>query len=254
MSPEPKRQPPMNDEALSSVGLGVLHYLDQGILCSNSMQNQLLVARISVAGRAANCLFDSGATHNFISENYVKSIGVAVSQLDQDVTITLADGRRQRLRQMHTEALEMSIGGLSWKKSLMVMPLGSYDVILGKPWLTEFNPTIDFRSNVFQVRGVSFLANSVSPCKRTSEPVLSQTVQYLSSRAARKELKKGAQFIVVNLESTEEIDPPLMLIGLKLNIELWLMVSKNTSWRMCSGSILNVSLRLFQRNCPLSET
>ena len=61
------------------------------------------------------------------------------------ITVTLADGRRQVIRERKTKNQEWSIGDFCWQEPLTVIPLQSrYDIVLGKPWQAAHNPDVDF--------------------------------------------------------------------------------------------------------------
>ena len=82
-----------------------------------------------------------------------------------------------------------------------------YYIILGKPWLTDHNPSIDFSTNVI---GTLSSISDDQPVKiklvSPSVPDQSATVnvcEFMSIKQARKALKQGAQCLIVKVEAND---------------------------------------------------
>ena len=54
-----------------------------------------------------------------------------------------------------TTPIKMTLGDFGEKRSFTVFALSKYDAILGKPWLTQTNPVVDFRTNVMERRTIA---------------------------------------------------------------------------------------------------
>ena len=108
--------------------------------------NQLLRFNGKVEGNDTWILVDSGATGNFINEQFVKQHQLKRRQTNFN-TIELADGRtREVTEEINIKALQLGpyrTGNIT----AQVMPLKRYDLILGKEWLYHANPNINWRSN-----------------------------------------------------------------------------------------------------------
>ena len=94
-------------------------------------------------GHPVMILIDSRATHDFVAQKFVSRLVPTQVMSCISHTIKWADGRActsdQRL-----EAL-VKIGAYQEQRPLLVCTIEGYDVILGKPWLTDHNPLIDWR-------------------------------------------------------------------------------------------------------------
>ena len=90
---------------------------------------------------------------------------------------------------------------------MTVIPLSGYDMILGKPWLAEHKPDIDFSLNTIMVRAgeatFHLLAERSEP-RKGEHFVDACVVELMSIKQARKVLKRGAECIFVNVTKNED--------------------------------------------------
>ena len=66
------------------------------------------------------------------------------TEKEEQFSVMFADGREQPAKATLTTLVQLQIGELTWKDRLHLIQMGKFDLILEKPWLTEFNPSIDF--------------------------------------------------------------------------------------------------------------
>ena len=83
-------------------------------------------------------LLDSGSTHTFISES-VASSSIGLSALSGPVHVQVANGQILTCSQ-YIPAAVWSVQGLEFQSDLKVLPLTSYDMILGLDWLESHSP------------------------------------------------------------------------------------------------------------------
>ena len=90
-------------------------------------------------------LIDCGATGNFVSSAFVRKHNLALSDRGQvSELVTLADGSQKKAAGQ-LAAASVRIDSYSDRLSLTATELQGYDVILGMPWLHQYNPAIDWR-------------------------------------------------------------------------------------------------------------
>ena len=77
-------------------------------------------------------------------------------------------------------------------QNFTVYPLGRYDVILEKPWLTRHNPEINFQTNEVTINCEPFTAKTRSSTSQQSQDPPVESL-FISGRQARHALRPGAQ-------------------------------------------------------------
>jgi hypothetical protein len=102
--------------------------------------------------RMTPVLLDSGATRNFIDNGFAQRLRIPINKTDKlrvrqaNGTITATDS---------TVDLTLTVGEFTFTSTFVLTPLGHSDcpfpIILGKPWLTQFNPAIDWTTNEVRV-------------------------------------------------------------------------------------------------------
>ena len=100
-------------------------------------------------GRVGRCdatvLIDSGATDNFVALQFINKNRIKTSQISGP-RVQLADGSVHRCDQALSQT-RLKIGPYREAVPTYVLPLQNYDIILGKKWLEQHNPDIDWRAN-----------------------------------------------------------------------------------------------------------
>ena len=66
-----------------------------------------------------------------MSKDWIEKSGATTVISDDQFTVTLADGRQHTLKRIYTPFLTLNLHGLTRQESLAVVPLQTYDVILG---------------------------------------------------------------------------------------------------------------------------
>jgi predicted aspartyl protease len=86
-------------------------------------------------------LFDSGATHSFISGSLVENLGLSGSHVNGAFTIVTPSGKISS----HTVAFRvpLKLGSKNVQSNLIVIGLEVMDVILGMDWMTRHKVFLD---------------------------------------------------------------------------------------------------------------
>ena len=87
-------------------------------------------------------LFDSGASHSFITASVIIKLGLKVEALEEPLYVTSPLGIRARIG-MICRGCELEISGILLIVDLRVMDMSEFDVILGMDWLTAYRVVID---------------------------------------------------------------------------------------------------------------
>jgi hypothetical protein len=101
----------------------------------------------TLAGHRATFMVDSGATGNFVSSEFVSKHKLDSSRLPQRDIVTLANGTKEPTGR-YLKAASIVIGSYTEEVDLVAIPLPGFDVIIGMPWLSKYNPDIDWVRNI----------------------------------------------------------------------------------------------------------
>jgi hypothetical protein len=128
---------------------GKPHFLGDRLLLNgceapeSTSSRRMMVFQGSVAGHQALILLDLGANANFVSKEWVSSKGLAQRLLSTPMDVTTATGRTYSATSQ-LMAAEVRVVGKQLRTPLVVVPLGTYDVILGTPWFAATKPLFDW--------------------------------------------------------------------------------------------------------------
>jgi hypothetical protein len=137
---------------------------------SNSTQEaQLTYPTLNIKGKVdgKECmlLIDSGASGDFISQDFINRNGLQYrcSPMRSTLLVTMANGKvyctQTIMRGMKLSADTADLGAA---RDLIVLPLVGYEVILGMSWLQDINPIIDWKTGTIIPRTTAALAATVT--------------------------------------------------------------------------------------------
>jgi hypothetical protein len=104
--------------------------------------SKVVTGTVPILGFEASVLFDSGATHSFISVVFVRLSRLVVRTLEPGLAVTPI-GKTVVYKRVVCEC-PVSICGRVLPANLVVLPMFSYDIILGMNWLTKHSAIIDY--------------------------------------------------------------------------------------------------------------
>ena len=167
--------------------------VSQAAHVSNAMtdgEHDLLLVQSEINGRRATMLTDSGSTHDFISEDFVKRHSLATTSGPDDILITLANGFTASRQIVTTGDVKVVVKDFSEIQHFTVFPLFRYDAILVKPWLFRHNPNINFQTNEVVLGQGHISARFDDPSCAASDSRLMESM-FISGRQARHALRGG---------------------------------------------------------------
>ncbi|GKA00050.1 putative reverse transcriptase domain-containing protein [Tanacetum coccineum] len=91
--------------------------------------------------RYATALFDSGADKSFVSTNFSTLIDIELVELDTSYDVELADGKVVSTNNVLI-GCTLNLLNHSFPIDLMVIELGSFDIIIGMDWLSRYDAAI----------------------------------------------------------------------------------------------------------------
>ncbi|KAI0500013.1 hypothetical protein KFK09_018221 [Dendrobium nobile] len=143
-SSAPRRPPTIQREQSSSVASAPAPV--QPRVYSLSQQEardapDVVTGTVYISDQPCRVLFDSGASHSFLSEHCFEILHLDSMVLPVSLSVILPAGNPLIARQFCL--CEIEISGKKWKSSLIRLPISSYDVILGMDWLSQYEAQID---------------------------------------------------------------------------------------------------------------
>jgi hypothetical protein len=128
------------DEAPQFLGDPLLYSHDAA---ESTSARRMMVFRGSVAGHSAVVLLDLGANANFVSDRWARSRGLRERPMTTATEVTTATGKTHAAT-TQLDSTEVRVVGSIHRSSLIVVPLSTYDVILGTPWFKATRPQFDW--------------------------------------------------------------------------------------------------------------
>jgi hypothetical protein len=101
---------------------------------------------IEVEGKIDNhpiaILIDSRAIHSYINPNLIEIFHLQRRKHEKSWLVQLAMGAKRRINELVKDC-PMDMNGLNTKKYLNIIPLGSYDYLIGMDWLDKHHVVLD---------------------------------------------------------------------------------------------------------------
>ncbi|XP_010535286.1 PREDICTED: uncharacterized protein LOC104810638 [Tarenaya hassleriana] len=151
---------------------------------------------IHLHGTACHVLFDTGATHSFLSLSTAEGLDV----MDMDTA------ERYRVHPPSGEILPVMLRGIplilcgrNLLADLIIVPIQGYDLILGMDWLTVHQAHIDCRRRVIQFTDAAGKFEFMGDRARNPFPIIS------AFRASRM-MRKGNEAFLVVVTATQETE------------------------------------------------
>ena len=104
---------------------------------------KIVMGTLSVNSVAASVLFDSGASHSFVSQQF--------SQRHEHTPLEIITPRSRWQTKMVSHNNQIKIEGLMFSASLIALGPSDIDIILGMDWLTAHNALIDCATKTVQL-------------------------------------------------------------------------------------------------------
>jgi predicted aspartyl protease len=94
----------------------------------------MIVGMFPVDSHIAEVLFDTGATHSFITASWVEAHNLPITTMSTPIQIDSASGRIRA----DSICLSVEIREIAFPANLIVMGTQGIDVILGMNWLDKY--------------------------------------------------------------------------------------------------------------------
>ena len=194
---------------------------------NNSLHQRLLVFHCPTScGATAKVLLDCGSTTNFISKRFVLKNHLTYSRINNSQVVKMPNGTIENTNKL-VSSLRIHLNDRSLCEQLLVLPLESFDIILGIPWLRKYNPTINWQTNSLVLpppplaslvtEQVLFNKNIKEKQKQNTPSVSNLRVNtdiatppstfervFYNKREIRRQMKKGWEFSLLFIRSKKQ--------------------------------------------------
>jgi hypothetical protein len=109
----------------------------------------LLTGTFSINDTPVKILFDSGATHSFISERLIGKMGLMSSHTNSAYKIITLGGQIFSSTLIH--GVRLGLGSKIFPTNLIAISLEGMDVILGMDWTTQHKVVLDLSDRVVEI-------------------------------------------------------------------------------------------------------
>jgi hypothetical protein len=123
----------------------------------------------SILNYPAVVLFDSSASHSFISAKFSAKCQLTFYHTNGGITISTPGGRVATYQL--NRRVPIKLGSLVFKTTLLVMGLESVDIILGTNWLSRHQALIDIAARAIEIHS-PFVEKSPYTCLTKVVPIL----------------------------------------------------------------------------------
>jgi hypothetical protein len=153
--------------------------------------HDVVIGMFLVNNTSAVVLFDSGASHSFISAAYVGKYNLPLALLRCEMIVSSLGGEMPT-RQLCPK-VNLKITGVDFIANLIVLESKGIDIILGMNWLSKHKVLIDCAK-----KSVKFITSEGMEVEFVAEPVV--TVKGVANRAKVNQLdaSQGSEVPVVN--------------------------------------------------------
>jgi hypothetical protein len=124
----------------------------------------MIVGMFPVDSHIAEVLFDTGATHSFITASWVEAHNLPITTMSNPIQIDSAGGRIRADSICLNVSVE--IRGIAFPANLIVMGTQAIDVIIGMNWLDKYQAIISCDKRIIKLvspLGEEVVAELISP-------------------------------------------------------------------------------------------
>jgi hypothetical protein len=160
---------------------------------------------IEVEGKIINqhisILIDLGASHCYIDPKIVDRLHLEKSKIGKVSLVQLANGTKRTIHDMF-RSCSISLNGMNTRTDLNIIPLGSYDVMIGMDWLEKHHVVLYFHNKTFTCIDGNGKQRTMKGVPR------SISIRDISSLQLKICFRKGFQLYVDHVEEPDNTKGP----------------------------------------------
>jgi hypothetical protein len=144
-------------------------------------------------------LIDSGASHSYIDPRVVESLHLSRSKHENSWLVQLATRTKRKVTEL-VKSCPVDMKGLSTKVELNILPLGSYDYLIGMDWLDQHHALLDCRNKEFTCLDEEGNQKTIQGISRA------MVVREISAMQLKKCYRKGCQLFAAHVEEASKYE------------------------------------------------
>jgi hypothetical protein len=156
-------------------------------------QSNMIKVKGMMNNQAFTILIDLGASHNYIDPKVVEILQFPRSKHGKSWLVQLATGAKRKVVEL-VKSCPVDMNGLSTKAELNILPLGSYDCLIGMDWLDQHHSLLNFHSKAFTCLNEEGNPRTIQGIPRAV------TIPEISSMKLKKCYMKGCQIFAAHME------------------------------------------------------
>jgi predicted aspartyl protease len=164
-------------------------------------QSNMIEVEGNIINHPVAILIDLGATHCYIDPKIVDRLHLEKSKLGKAILVQLATGTKRRIHDM-VISCSISLNGVNTSIDINIIPLGSYDILIGMDWLEKHHVVLDFHNKTFTCLDGNGKQNTV---KGVPRPI---SIREISTLQLKLCFRKGCQLYAAHVEDPYNIKRP----------------------------------------------
>jgi hypothetical protein len=154
-----------------------------------------------INNQTISILIDSGSSHSYIDPKMVESLHFPRIKHGKSSLLLLATRSKIKVNEM-VKSFLMDMNGMNTMNDLNILPLGSYDCLIGMDWLDQHDVILDFHRKEFTCLDEDGNIRKVQGILRAV------TVRKISALELKKCYRKGCQVFAAHMEETPKDKVP----------------------------------------------
>jgi hypothetical protein len=142
-------------------------------------------------------LIDSGASHSYIDPRVVESLQLSRIKHEKSWLVQMGTGTKRKVTELVKSCL-VGMNGLSTKDELNILPLGSYDYLIGMDWLDQHHAILDCCNKEFTCLDEEGNRKTVQGIPRVV------SIREISAMQLKKCYRKGYQLFASHVEEASK--------------------------------------------------
>jgi hypothetical protein len=188
-------------ETMEDMGINVSRIYESLDNMKKEYQSHMIEVEGMINNQTIAILIDSRASHSYINPKMVEIFHFPRGKDGKYWFLLLAIGAKRKVNEMDKLCL-MDMNGLNTRADLNILPLGSYDCVIGMDWLDQHHAILECHNKAFTCLDEEQNLRKVQGIPRA------MIIREISSLQLKKCYKKGCQIFVAHMEETPKDKVP----------------------------------------------